>query len=109
MRERREQADVPVGGLGEVRLAEGAALDHVEHEGVDLGPYRLHEVESERLATLGIRVDDPETGVEPDRLAGEDRLCLDERVEVVQHRVHRSFGFTVRGSRREHRAAPFVA
>ena len=70
MGERCEQPDVPVGGVGELGLAEGASLDQVEHKGVDLGPYRLHEVERERLASLCVRVDDPETRVETDRLAG---------------------------------------
>ena len=100
---------MPVGCLGELRLPERALLDHVEHEAVDVGAYRLHDVEGEGLASLGVRVDDPEPGVEPNRLAGEDRFRLDERVEVVQHGVHRSFGLTVRGSRCEHRAPPFVA
>jgi hypothetical protein len=71
-----------IGRIHEVDLAEGALLHEGEHEGVDLGPDRLHEVESEGLPTLGVGVDDPEPGVEADRLAGEDRLCLDERVDA---------------------------
>jgi hypothetical protein len=65
MRERCEQADVAVGGLGELRLAERAAIDHVEHEGVDLGPYRLHEVERERLAPFASAWTIPSPGSSP--------------------------------------------
>ena len=100
---------MPVGCFRELRLSERTALAHFEHEGVDLGPNRLHEVEREGLATLRVRMDDPEPGVEADDLAGEDRFRLDERVEVVQHRVHRSLGLTVRRGRGKDRAPPFVA
>ncbi len=69
---------MPIACLAELDFAEGPAFDHVENEGVDLGADRLHDVEREGLATLGVGVDDPEPGVEPDGLAGEDRLRLDE-------------------------------
>ena len=48
------QTDVAIGRLDELRLAEGAALDHVENEAVDLGAYRFDEVEHERLASLRV-------------------------------------------------------
>ena len=98
--------DVPVGGLGELDLAEGPSRQQVEHEPVDLRPNRLHDVERERLAGLGVEMDQAESRVQTDHLAGEDRLGLDERVDVVEERVHGPLGLAVRFRRREHRPAP---
>ena len=68
-----------IGRLAELRLAERAARDHVENEAVDLGSYRLHEVESQGLASFGVRVDDPEPGVE--------RLGCQEVAEAVENEL----------------------
>jgi hypothetical protein len=74
---------VPIGGLDELDFAEGPLLDEVEHEGVDLWPHWLHDVESKRLASARVRVDDPKTWVEPNGLASQDRFYFHQRVDVV--------------------------
>ena len=68
----------PSGDLDELDLAECAALDQMEHVALDLGSYRLDEIQRHRLAALGIAVDNAETGVESYRLASEDGLRLQE-------------------------------
>jgi len=67
---------VPLFGLGELRLAEGTSLQEVEHEDVDLGTNRLHDVEGERLAPSGVTVHEAESRVEADHMTGQDGLGL---------------------------------
>ena len=58
------------------------------------GPTRLHEVDAID-GVPGVKVDEAESRVEPDRLAGEHGLRLYEGVPVAEERVHRSLRLPV--------------
>jgi hypothetical protein len=71
-----------IGRIHEVDLAEGALLHEGEHEGVDLGPDGTMTSRASDWRPRRHSVDDAKTWVKANRLAGEDRLCLDERVDA---------------------------
>jgi hypothetical protein len=78
VRHRFEQAAVAAPRLEEIRSAEAALLQQVEHIAVDLWPYRLHQVEDKAVPAIAMH--DRQRGVEADDETGEPRLCLKDRV-----------------------------
>src|SRR5664280_1881927 len=103
------EPSVAVGGLGELNLPERALLQQAEHELVNGWSDRFDQVQGKRLATPGVVVDDAHARIEPDHLAGQDRLDLQEGIYVVQDGIGRTFRFPVGVARCQHRSSTFVA
>ena len=88
MRERRFQPAMSIDCLGEIDFAERAPLQQFECERIDLWAYGLDEIQRQRLASLGIIVDDAKPWVEADRLTSEHSLRFSDGIEVRQDRIH---------------------
>jgi hypothetical protein len=93
---------VAVFGLGELDLSECAPFEHVEHERLHFRTDGLQDVKRHALPCLGVVVDDPEAGVEADRLAGQDRLGFEKGEDVVQECVDRSLSLAISAGASEH-------
>ena len=57
-----------------------------------LGAQRFEQIVDERFAQPIVNVQQAEIGVEPNRLAGNPRLHLKQRIAIVQNRVERIGG-----------------
>ncbi len=76
------------------RLDDIAALEyptrkHLEHDLVDYRPHRLHEIRGKGSPVARVRVHQAKRRIEACCVTGEDRLGLEDRVAVVEHRVDR--------------------
>ena len=83
---RRDPAGA-LAGLDEFARRERPLSQQREQVGVDSRPGGFHQVERERRAAFPVGVEDAEAGIEPERVAGEDRLGFEQRRHVVEDRV----------------------
>ena len=75
--------------LDELARRQCALRQQREHVGIDRGACGFDQVERERGAATLVGVEDPETGVQAQRVTGKDRFSLKQCVQIIQHRAGR--------------------